>query len=77
MTTPRPGLYQKFEVRRIVGQDKPGQEFFVLSPTHDPLARVALYEYARLCAENGLSELASSLREGLDRIEAGSRRFYD
>ncbi len=70
-TTPRPGLYEKFKVIRIIGQDKPGEEFFVLSPTHDPFARNALLTYADECEKNGIKELATEIREGLERVTKG------
>lgn len=73
---PTAGLYQKFEVRRIVGEDKPGQEFFVLSPTHDPMAIAALRVYAEVAEANGLHELADQLSAGLDRCEKGIP-FYE
>ena len=74
-TQPRPGLYRKFEVRRVVGEDKPGEEYFVLSPSHDPLARIALECYVAACQDAGLLELATELREGLDRVGKGES-FY-
>jgi hypothetical protein len=74
-TDPRPGLYQKFDVRRIHGQNKPGEQFFVLAPTHDPMAREALRRYLDLCRENGLTELADDLAQGLNRCEIG-QPFY-
>lgn len=69
-TTPKPGLYSKFDVRRIVGTDKPGEQFFVLSPTHDPAARLALRYYAAKVRQDGLTELADDLDAALDRVEA-------
>jgi len=74
-TQPRPGLYQKFNVDRIVGTDKEGEEFFVLSPTHDPIAREALRLYAKVAATVGLTELANDLIDALDRVDAGET-FY-
>ena len=71
MTTPTPGLYQKFEVKRIVGEDKPGEQFFVLSPTHDPLARRALKAYALECRGQGLQQLANEIIAGVKRCEDG------
>ena len=73
--TPRPGLYQKFRVERIVGTDKPGEQFFVLSPTHDPLARYALQMYADAARDAGLHDLARDLEDGLRRARAGEP-FY-
>lgn len=73
--TPEPGLYRKFDVRRVIGEDKPGEQFFVLSPTHDPLARVALRAYAQEAEAAGLDELSEDIFEGLDRVEAGGP-FY-
>lgn len=70
LTTPRSGLYKKFNVQRIIGQDKPGEEFFVLSPTHDPFARVALEAYAKAC-EEGIPELAKDIRAGLESVAQG------
>jgi hypothetical protein len=75
-TTPVPGLYQKFEVKRIHGEDKPGEQFFVLSPTHDPLARVALETYAAEASAAGLDELARDLWAALDRVER-REPFYE
>lgn len=75
ITQPRPGLYQKFNVERIVGEDKPGEEFFVLSPTHDPFARVALWEYVRQCEQSGLKDLAQDLGAALVRAAHGEG-FY-
>ena len=71
LTTPKPGLYQKFDVKRIVGEDKPNEEYFVLSPTHDPLARKALEYYANLCSGVGLKELAEGIWVGIRRVENG------
>lgn len=75
LTDPRPGLYQKFDVRRIHGEDKPGEQFFVLSPTHDPFARAALYEYALACDKAGLHDLAADIRAALRRVAIG-QPFY-
>lgn len=75
MPKPKSGLYRKFEVKRLVGEDKPGEEFFVLSPTHDSLARTVLYAYAVVCREAGLQELASDLEAALERVERGGQ-FY-
>ncbi len=75
MTTPKPGLYQKFNVDRIVGTDKEGEEFFVLSPTHDPMAREALRLYAEVAGNMGLNDLSHDLTEALDRVDAGET-FY-
>ena len=74
-TQPKPGLYVKFEVKRIVGEDKPGQEYFVLSPSHDPIARFALACYAQKCREEELNELATDLLDGLARVRRGES-FY-
>ncbi|KKL03561.1 hypothetical protein LCGC14_2624930 [marine sediment metagenome] len=74
-TRPRPGLYQKFNVDRIVGDDKPGEEFFVLSPTHDPIARSALKVYAAECRAVGLTDLANDLDAALERASNGEP-FY-
>jgi len=71
--TPRPGLYQKFRVERIVGQDKPDEEFFVLSPTHDPMARVAIDLYAELAEQDGYAELARDLSDAMARVRRGER----
>ena len=76
MTTPKPGLYQKFNVERIVGQDKEGEEFFVLSPTHDPLAREALYKYAAIVNREGLLELSYDIIHALEREKKGEK-FYN
>lgn len=75
-TQPRPGLYRKFEVRRVVGEDKSGEEYFVLSPSHDPPARVALLVYAEECQKLGLVELAEDIRAGIKRVEGGES-FYE
>lgn len=75
MTTPKPGLYQKFKVDRIVGNDKPEEEFFVMSPSHDPIARMAINLYASIAERDGLTELANDLRDGLLRLAQGGR-FY-
>ena len=72
----RPGLYQKFEVQRIHGQDKPGEQFFVLAPTHDPMARAAIETYATECEQAGLSDLATDLRAALARCSKGEP-FYE
>lgn len=74
-TQPKPGLYQKFNVDRIIGTDKEGEEFFVLSPTHDPMAREALRLYADIASINGLNDLANDLIDALDRVDAGDT-FY-
>ncbi len=71
LTTPRPGLYKKFNVTRVIGEDKPGEEFFVLSPTHDPFARFALEAYASAC-EEGIPELAKDIRAGLESVANGN-----
>ena len=76
-TQPRPGLYKKFEVRRLVGEDKPGEEYFVLSPSHDPLARPAVLAYADACEKNGLQDLAVELRAGVERTERGESFYGD
>ena len=74
-TQPKPGLYKKFEVKRLVGEDKPGEEYFVLSPSHDPIARFALTCYAKRCREEGLHALAVDLLDGLARVRRGES-FY-
>ena len=74
-TTPVPGLYKKFEVSRLVGEDKPGEEYFVFSPSHDPIARIALECYAQECRKQGLEPLARDLLEGLARVSRGES-FY-
>ncbi|KKK91895.1 hypothetical protein LCGC14_2708390, partial [marine sediment metagenome] len=45
--------------------------FFVLSPTHDRIARVALRAYAEECEAVGLTELADDLYEAVERVEGG------
>lgn len=76
MTTDTKGLYQKFDVKRRDGSEhKTGQQFFVLSPTHDEGARIALWTYAEWAASNGLDELADDLDVALNRVEAG-KPFY-
>ena len=74
-TDPRPGLYQKFNVERIHGTDKPGEEFFVLSPTHDPSARQALAVRATSMRRAGYVEVADDVDEALGRVLTGGP-FY-
>ena len=76
-TQPTPGLYRKFEVRRLVGKDKPDEQYFVLSPTHDPLARPAILAYADACSKAGLHNLAVELRAGVERTERGESFYGD
>lgn len=68
---PKSGLYQKFRVERIVGTDKPGEEFLVLSPTHDPFARESIRKYADECQGAGLFDMANDLYAALDRVAKG------
>lgn len=70
-TKPKPGLYQKFRVERIIGTDKPGEEFLVLSPTHDLMGRAAIRVYAQECRESGLNDIADDLLDALDRVSDG------
>ena len=72
---PKPGLYEKFTVVRNVGEDKPGEQFFVLSPTHDPMAREALRCYAAAARREGLTALASDIWDGIERVNRGGP-FY-
>lgn len=74
-TQPRAGLYEKFRVERVHGEDKDGEEFMVLSPTHDILARPAILRYADECEKVGLKELANDIRDGIARCENGGP-FY-
>ena len=76
-TQPKPGLYKKFEVKRLVGKDKPGEEYFVFSPSHDILARRAIKFYADECAKEGLGELAKDLYEGIARVKRGESFYGD
>jgi hypothetical protein len=58
------GVYAKYEVRRR--NDPNGKHddcwYFVLDPTHDPIARVALEAYADEAERRGFEALAADLR---------------
>ena len=65
-----PGLYRKFEVRRVdgrdlAGRDKSNAKYFVLDYVNDPYAKVALEAYATACT-HALPELARDLLVQLD-----------
>jgi hypothetical protein len=60
------GVYHKFNVSRTDGADQPGGKhdgcwYFVLDPTHDLQARVALGIYAELARQNHREPLADDL----------------
>jgi hypothetical protein len=60
------GLYHKFHVSRTDGSGDPGGKhdgcwYFVLDPTHDLQARVALGIYAELARQNHREPLADDL----------------
>lgn len=59
------GLYQKFDVQRRDGRDKPGGDrtngvYFVLDVANDPFALEALVNYRIMC-ESTCPQLASEL----------------
>lgn len=58
------GLYRKYSVQRL--RDPEGKHdncwYFVLDPTHDPIARVALNAYADEAGRRGFHALATDLR---------------
>lgn len=65
------GLYDKFDVTRLDGTDRPGQKhenckYFVLDLSHDPYARDAIKAYIKACASD-FPALAKDLKELLDR----------
>ena len=68
MSDKRRGLYEKFEVRRTDGRDRPGEKhhgcrYFVLDLDHDPLAYPALVAYADVAEKVGYRALARDLRK--------------
>lgn len=66
-----PGLYDKYVVWRV--NDHTGKhvhcEYFVLDPTHDPLAREALATYIGAAYRDARTELATDLVKLLERSE--------
>lgn len=55
------GLMNKFNVTRVDGRDKPGGDregtrYFVLDPTHDKTALIALKIYAIKTENKGLAD---------------------
>ncbi len=69
------GLYQKFAVRRMVGEEKPTAEYFVLDVHNDPLARKAVKVYADAADEVGLNKFATDILMGLLQVSEGGT-FY-
>jgi hypothetical protein len=70
------GLYQKFDVTRRDGRDRPGGDregaaYFVLDVIHDPLAVPALRAYAQAADRRGMVELAKALQWLLVELETG------
>lgn len=57
------GLQARYEVKKINDPDGKHDEcrYFVLDPTHDPIARTALAVYAEHARAAGLTELANDL----------------
>jgi hypothetical protein len=71
------GLYNKFIVRRTDGKDAPGQKhdgcyYFVLDPSHDPMAIPAIRAYATAAREAGYGLLADDLEAWLSTALAPS-----
>lgn len=71
------GLYPKYEVRKIVHFKNQRNEdvtsslpvndwVFVLNPSTDPGARVALRAYANWCFDNGYHQLGDDIEDVLD-----------
>jgi len=70
------GVFRKYEVRRVDGRDQPGEdrhgdEHFVLNLTRDPHAVPAIAAYARSC-EPEYPLLASDLVRGLLDRDGGA-----
>lgn len=68
------GLYQKYHVDRLDGNDSPGDkhhgcDYFVLDLHHDPFAWSAVLAYAAAC-ERTHPVLASDLRKSAARAAA-------
>ena len=69
------GLYKKYDVKRLSGEEKPDAAYFVLDVVNDPHAQAALRAYRISCEgtlpalADGLylldAELASGKRDGL------------
>lgn len=64
------GLHNKYYVNRVDGKDAPGgprekARYFVLDYVHDPIAKIALREYALHCAEE-YPDLAQDLLRELE-----------
>ena len=72
---PYEGLYQKFAVRRMVGEEKPTAEYFILDVHNDPLARKAVKAYADAADEVGLNKFATDILMGLLQVSEGGT-FY-
>lgn len=61
------GLYEKFHIERTDGSSTPGGkhdgcQYFVLDLTHDPIAPLALLEYATHAEQRGYTKLAADLK---------------
>lgn len=65
------GLEARYHVEKL--KDSTGKhdncEYFVLDPKHDPIARLALAEYADHAYERGYEELARDLGALLERTK--------
>ena len=76
----RDGLYQKFAVERLDGEDQPGGEhdgcrYFVIDLDHDENAYPAMMAYAQSCEEK-LPRLASDIRRAFLEPDSTAREKY-
>ncbi len=66
------GLYKKYEVKRLSGEEREGAAYFVLDVVNDPHAQAALLAYRNSC-EKDYPALADEIDLLLAELKSGKR----